>query len=73
MSGRLGLLQNESLAREWNQRQEMRHWLPKPTCTTEFTNKTKTNLGGYAGEECREEISVDSVFEHEASPARGPE
>jgi hypothetical protein len=52
------------------------HWVPKPTCTTEITNKTKTNLGGYAGEDCREVISVEDsrlVLEHEASPARGPE
>jgi hypothetical protein len=38
----------------------MRHWIPKPTCTAEITNKTKTNLGGYAGEDCREEISVEN-------------
>jgi hypothetical protein len=38
----------------------MRHWIPNPTCTAEIMSRTKTNLGGYAGEDCREEISVEN-------------
>jgi hypothetical protein len=42
-----GLAAESKSGKRMESRHEMRHWVPKPTCTTEITNKTKINLGGY--------------------------